>query len=102
MRFPAPMSNQAYPVTVAGKRPDGSIEQVRVGTATKTADGFSLKLGDLTIGAQPAAAERSQFEAPPTRKQGGFGNLTFPNYGRSKGMPVVGATMQDLEYYANG
>jgi hypothetical protein len=26
----------------------------------------------------------------------------FPNYGRSKGGPIRGATMQDLEYYANG
>ncbi|MFP2929145.1 hypothetical protein ACLESO_28875, partial [Pyxidicoccus sp. 3LG] len=28
--------------------------------------------------------------------------MVFPNYGRSKGAPVVGATMQDLEFYANG
>lgn len=27
---------------------------------------------------------------------------TFPNYGRSKGQPVAGATEQDLEYYAAG
>jgi hypothetical protein len=26
----------------------------------------------------------------------------FPNYGRSKGGPIYGASMQDLEYYANG
>ena len=26
----------------------------------------------------------------------------FPNYGRSKGMPVAGASVQDLEFYANG
>lgn len=28
--------------------------------------------------------------------------MVFPNYGRSKGMPIAGATMQDLEFYANG
>ena len=28
--------------------------------------------------------------------------MVFPNYGRSKGGPIRGATMQDLEYYANG
>lgn len=26
----------------------------------------------------------------------------FPNYGRSKGMPVSGASKQDLEFYASG
>ena len=28
--------------------------------------------------------------------------MLLPNYGRSKGMPVVGASIQDLEFYANG
>lgn len=28
--------------------------------------------------------------------------MTLPNYGRSKGAPVVGAALQDLEFYANG
>ncbi len=28
--------------------------------------------------------------------------MLLPNYGRSKGMPVVGASRQDLEFYANG
>jgi hypothetical protein len=26
----------------------------------------------------------------------------FPNYGRAKGQPIIGATLQDLEYYAAG
>lgn len=30
------------------------------------------------------------------------GGVTLPNYGRSKGAPVSGASMQDLEFYANG
>ena len=30
------------------------------------------------------------------------GGAVFPAYGRSKGMPVAGATMQDLEFYRNG
>lgn len=33
---------------------------------------------------------------------GGGGGAVFPGYGRSKGQPVVGATMGDLEYYASG
>ncbi len=32
----------------------------------------------------------------------GGGSGTFPNYGRSKGQPIAGATEQDLDYYAAG
>ena len=28
--------------------------------------------------------------------------MVFPPYGRSKGQPIHGASMQDLEFYANG
>ncbi|MFN7131561.1 MAG: hypothetical protein ACK4N5_05725 [Myxococcales bacterium] len=97
------MSDQ-YPVTVAVRRPDGSIEHVRVGTATKSGDGFSLKLGELAIGGTPDAARR----APAASAGGGMaaasGDMptTLPNYGRSKGAPIRGASMQDLEYYKNG
>ena len=35
------------------------------------------------------------------RAAGGSGAV-FPNYGRSKGQPVAGASRQDLEYYAQG
>lgn len=36
------------------------------------------------------------------RANTGAGGPVFPNYGRSKGAPIAGATMQDLEFYANG
>lgn len=39
--------------------------------------------------------------APRASSSGGDG-LTLPNYGKSKGMPIAGASMQDLEYYASG
>lgn len=94
------MSEQ-LPVTVAVRRPDGSVEQVRVGTASRTQDGFSLQLGELSIGAVPDAPARSA-AAPQARPAGAGGGMSLPNYGRSKGAPVVGASMQDLEYYANG
>jgi hypothetical protein len=42
-------------------------------------------------GMEPRPATRAG--TPPT---------AFPNYGRSKGQPIAGATMGDLEYYANG
>jgi hypothetical protein len=102
------MSEQGYPVFVAVRRPDGRMEQVRVGTAVKNEDGFMLRMGELFIGGTPEAASTP---APAPRRaatsggySGGGGSevSTFPNYGRSKGGPIRGATMQDLEYYANG
>jgi hypothetical protein len=96
------MSEQ-FPVTVAVRRPDGDVEQVRVGTAVRTAEGFSLRLGDLTIGAtaEAAPAARPSFGGGAPRSSGGA-PTNFPNYGRSKGAPIAGATQQDLDYYANG
>ena len=105
--FPAGMSDQGFPVTVAVRRPDGRTEQVRVGTAFRNGDGFTLKLGEMSIGSAPDAA------APAPRRVasasaggggggGGGGGEVFPNYGRSKGAPIRGASMGDLEFYANG
>lgn len=98
--------SETYPVTVEVSRPDGSVEQVRVGSATRTEEGFSLKLGGLQIGAT-ADARRPAFALSPgsgagAGSAGGGDGMVFPNYGRSKNQPLVGATMQDLEYYANG
>lgn len=97
-----------YPVYVAVRRPDGRVEQVRVGTAVQQEDGFQLRMGELFIGGTPDAApasapRRSTGGGAPAGGGGGGGDGgTFPNYGRSKGGPIRGATMQDLEYYANG
>ncbi len=93
-------------MTVAVRRADGSIEQVRVGTAVKQGDGFALRLGDLRIGAAEApgayrSAAPASASAPAASMAGGL-PTTLPNYGRSKGAPIYGASMQDLEYYANG
>src|SRR6187455_846301 len=97
------MSDQGYPVTVAVRRPDGRVEQVRVGTAFRDGDGFSLKLGELSIGSAPdAAAPAPRRSASSGGGGGGGGGEVFPNYGRSKGGPIRGASMGDLEYYANG
>ena len=93
------MPDQSFPVTVLVKRPDGTTESVRVGTAVRAGDGFRLTLGELSIGAAPdapSAAPRRQAPAPA-----GDG-MVFPPYGRSKGAPVVGASIKDLEFYASG
>jgi hypothetical protein len=93
------MSDQGLPVTVAVTRPDGSVEQVRVGTAFRSGEGFTLQMGELAISGTPAP-----YQAPARRAASGGGGdgMVFPPYGRSKGAPIAGATMQDLEYYANG
>lgn len=104
--MPARMSEQGLPVTVAVRRPDGSVEHVRVGTAVRTGDGFSLRLGELTIGSAPAARSSGGWdqpsEAPRRSAPASSGGMTFPNYGRSKGQPIEGASVQDLEFYASG
>ena len=90
-----------WPVTVAVSRPDGSVEHVRVGTAVKQGDGFSLTLEPMTL--KPEGADRGTGSSAPRPPPPGGGNgMLLPNYGRSKGQPIVGASLQDLEFYANG
>lgn len=98
--------SETFPVTVAVTRADGSVEQVRVGTATRTGEGFSLSLGDLRIGGTAdvgAPVRRAAVSSAPRASGGGDASgMVFPPYGRSKGLPISGASMQDLEFYANG
>jgi len=89
------MAETSYPVTVAVTRPDGSVEHVRVGTAVRQGTGFALRLGELTIA---APAEPPRTDARP----GAAAPTVFPPYGRSKGAPIAGASVADLEYYASG
>lgn len=104
------MSDFGHPVTVAVQRYDGSIEQVRVGTAYPEGDGFRLELGELRIGGAPAPrpaasggwSSNAQARGGSGAGGGQDGGMRFPNYGRSKNAPIIGATEQDLEYYANG
>ncbi len=102
------MNDQSFPVTILVQRPDGSKEAVRVGTAVRVGDGFRLSLGELSIGTVPdrAAPARSAPSAPsapraaaaPSRGDG----MVFPPYGRSKGAPIAGASISDLEFYIQG
>jgi hypothetical protein len=93
------MGDQDLPVTVAVTRPDGGVEHVRVGTAVRNEEGFSLKLGELEIGSSAKGAEPRR-RAPASAS--GDAPSVFPPYGRSKGAPIHGASIQDLEFYANG
>jgi hypothetical protein len=70
---------------------------VRVGTAVRVGDSFRLTLGELAIGTAPDSARRPAAPSPA----GGEG-MVFPPYGRSRGAPIAGASMQDLEFYISG
>jgi hypothetical protein len=92
------VNDQSLPVTVLVKRPDGSSESVRVGTAVRVDDGFRLTLGELSIG---ATADTASTRGPRAAAGSGDG-MVFPPYGRSKGAPIAGASIQDLEFYISG
>src|SRR5688572_15857347 len=85
-------------VFIEVRRGDGSTEKVRVGSATRDGDGFLLKLGEMTMSQVAGGAARSA----PASGGGDTSGGVLPNYGRSKGMPVRGASLQDLEFYLNG
>lgn len=95
------VDEQSFPVFVMVKRPDGSSESVRVGTAVRAGDGFRLSLGELSIGSVPDATPARGSAAPPRPASGNEG-LVFPPYGRSRGMPIAGASLQDLQFYISG
>jgi len=95
--------SDTFPVIVEVPRSDGSTERVRVGTATRIGGGFTITLTVQTGKGEVAAAPA------PRGDSGGFSSgptgpepTNFPPYGRSKGLPIRGATMNDLEFYANG
>ena len=92
---------EQLPVFVQVQRPDGSTEKVRVGTAVQQGSEFLLSLGELVIGQVPEPVRRVAAAQAAQQAAGGTGEV-FPPYGRSKGLPIKGATMGDLEFYANG
>lgn len=54
---------------------------------------------DEAIQKLEAAVTRLEAIGKPAASGGG---AVFPNYGKAKGLPVVGASLQDLEYYKQG
>jgi len=94
------MRDNEMPVTVSVTRADGTVEQVQVGTAVRHGEGFSVRLAELTIGAEGAVRAVPARRAPATGS--GEPPTVFPPYGRSRGMPIHGASPQDLEFYATG
>jgi len=93
------VSDPSFPVTILVRRPDGSSEHVRVGTAVRVGDSFRLTLGEMAIGTAPDAAPARR---PAAAAAKGSEGMVFPPYGRSRGAPIAGASIQDLEFYING
>ena len=90
------MSDNEYPVYVVANG-----EKVQVGTALRQGDGFILKLGELTVGAEPSKPA-TRAARPAEQSSSGPLPTVFPPYGRSKGAPIAGANRGDLEFYATG
>jgi len=93
------VADPSFPVTVLVQRPNGQSEHVRVGTAVRVGDSFRLTLGELAIGTTPDSAPARR---PAPAASGGADGMVFPPYGRSRGAPIAGASIQDLEFYING
>jgi hypothetical protein len=93
------VADPSFPVTVQVKRPNGQIEHVRVGTAVRVGDSFRLTLGELAIGTAPDPAPARR---PAPAAAGAADGMVFPPYGRSRGAPIAGASVQDLEFHISG
>jgi hypothetical protein len=77
--------------TPAEEVPDGGfIDAVAAPVASKQ-EALRAKLAHVVSTVDAAAAPR------PAPSSGG---AVFPPFGRAKGMPIAGASMKDLEYYA--
>ncbi len=82
-----------YPVYMTARLADGTKAKVQTGVAVRQEDGsFVIEAGPERIGAEPIAS----------RPAGNGGAGVFPPYGKSKGLPVEGASLNDLSFYAKG
>jgi hypothetical protein len=99
--MPRPMRENEMPVTVSVTRADGTVEQVQVGTAVRRGDGFSVRLAELTIGGDGGAVRSAPGRRAVSSAPGEVPSV-FPPYGRSRGLPIRGASAQDLDFYATG
>ena len=100
--MPRHMRENELPVTVSVTRADGTVEQVQIGTAVRRGDGFSVRLGELTIGGEGGARSAGALARRAAPAAAGEPPTVFPPYGRSRGMAIRGASAQDLDFYATG
>lgn len=81
----------------AGTGTDDDLNRAAIGWAQ--ANGYVHR---STLPPKPAPSPAPRQAAPRQASNSGGGTAVFPPYGRSKGMPIKGASQQDLEFYANG
>ena len=96
---------ERFVVTMPVRLADGRTEQVTVGSATRVGDSFELTLSSLNLvpeGSGASSAPPAAASKPRRQESSSDSQAVFPPYGKSKGMPVRGASMRDLEFYANG
>lgn len=86
------MTDQGFAVYV-----QAGSQKVRVGTAYKDGDGFTLAFGGLSIGATPDVPSTQRRAA--SGDSGASGGARLPNFGKSAGQPVHGASLRDLTFY---
>jgi hypothetical protein len=91
--------SERFRVTVPVARADGTTEQVEIGTAVQNGDGFVVSFQPMSLVPE---GSRSAPARPRIAAGSGGSGAVFPPYGRSRGQPIAGASMRDLEFYANG
>lgn len=60
------------------------------------------KLNQILAGQARIEATLAAMKTAPRAATPGGGGVCFPNYGRSKGLPVAGASAGDLQFYRTG
>jgi hypothetical protein len=60
------------------------------------------KLDAILAGQARIEAALAAMKTAPRAATPGGGGVCFPNYGRSKGLPVAGASKGDLDFYRTG
>lgn len=79
---------------------------VRITTALErlatAAESIAKQGGNSTSGTSSQTSTNGSSQGGATGPYTGPTPTNFPNYGRSKGEPIAGATTEDLEYYATG
>lgn len=77
-----------------------TIEEIEILKRIEANLGLLVARVDALASTQAHAAV-TQAHSRPAASSGGAPTV-FPNYGRSAGMPIAGASDGDLEFYANG
>lgn len=75
-------------------------QRTRLGTATQAEDGsFVVVLGGFLVIGKAEAGQQPATTRPTSSGGAPASGMTFPPFGRSKGLPIHGADMESLEWY---